>query len=103
MNNPKGYSRLIRDDKFNFVGIKEEIECNENELKIPYICGGVYMTTNYQIQDNINKITNNNQESKFHISDLFNIVNPAIYMLEEKFQKELINVNDEQTIRRINN
>ena len=103
VNNPSGFSRLIRNKRFGYEIIKEEKDCNEEEIKIPYVCAGVYMISYYQIHDNINSINNNNQQKEFHITDLLNIIKPDIYMLESKFQKELVNVNDLETLRKLNN
>lgn len=102
VNNPSGYGRILRDKKLNFKRIKEEKDCNQEEIKIPYICGGVYMMKVYQIVENIDKLTNDNKQKEFHITDLLNIIKPEIYMLENKFQDELININDLNSLKKIN-
>lgn len=92
---PSGFSRIIRDKKLNFVKIKLEKECNNDDLKNPYICANIFMIHNYQILENIDKINNN-------IIELFNIIKPSVYMLEARFSKELIKIDDVVTLRKIN-
>lgn len=103
INNPQGYGRIIRDNKYNFVKIIEDSECNEEEKKIKFINTGVYLLQNLQILDNISKLTNNNKQGEYYITELINLIKPDIYMLESKYQKEVVNVNDIETLKKIEN
>ena len=98
-NDPTGYGRLIRDKRYNFIKIVEEKDCNEEEKKISYINGGVYKFKNYQILENIKLLKK--EENTHDITDLINIIKPAIYMLESKWNKELINVNDRASLKKV--
>lgn len=98
---PSGYGRIVRDKKYNFIEIKEEKDCDKDEKEIKYINGGIYLMKNYQILENINSLKNNNNQKEFYITDLVNIIKPAIYMLESKYNKELINVNDRDSLKKI--
>ena len=95
------FARIIRDDNLKFKYIKETDECNEEEKKVPYVNVGVYMLENQDIQNNINKMKPDNKLSELFITDLINHINPAIYMLEQKFKKEIVNFNDQDTIKKI--
>jgi bifunctional N-acetylglucosamine-1-phosphate-uridyltransferase/glucosamine-1-phosphate-acetyltransferase GlmU-like protein len=91
IDNPLGFCRLIRDNKYNFEMIKEEDECDDKELKNLYVFCDICMVSGYQLQS---KYTN--------ILDLLNTIKPSIYMLESKFQKELEHINDIKTLKKYN-
>lgn len=101
VNNPHGYGRILRDNKLNFLEIKEDKECNEDEKKIKHINTGIYMVRNLQILENIMNVKNNNIDKEYYITDLINMIKPSVYMLEEKFNRELTNVNDQDTLKKI--
>lgn len=100
---PLGYGRIIRDEKFNFIEIKEDKDCNEEEHKIKYVNGGIYLLRNGQIVENIRLVKNDNAQKEYYITDLINMIKPSVYMLEQKFNTELINVNDMETLRKVEN
>lgn len=94
LRNPDGYNRVIRDKRLNFVEIKSDKECNNDEKKIPYISTDILMFRYYQLIENNTRCSN--------IIEFINILKPSIYMLEDKFQKELIKIKDIKTLRNIN-
>lgn len=101
MDDPSGYGRIVRDVKLNFIEIKEDIDCDKEERKIKHVNVGIFMIKNFQILQNINSLKNNNKQNEYYITDLMNIIKPSIYMLESKFNKELINVNDREALKKI--
>lgn len=87
LKNPDGYNRIIRDKRLNFMEINQDSNTQ-------YVSTDIFMFRNYQLMDN-------GLKSKT-IIEFINSLKPSIYMLEDKFQKELIKVKDMQTIRNIN-
>jgi len=100
-DDPTGYGRIFRDTKFNFVAIKEDKDCTEEERKNKYVNAGIYLLRCGQIVENIGLVKNNNVKKEYYITDLINLLKPDIYMLEKKYNKELINVNDQETLKKI--
>lgn len=90
LKNPNGFKRIIRDKKLNFIEIKED-----NKSDVPYISTDIFMFRNYQLMNEGLKCRD--------IIEFINILKPSIYMLEDKYQRELIKVNNIETIRSINN
>ena len=99
--NKNNFARVFRNDSLKFECIKEHDECTEKEKENPYINVGVYLLENQDIQKNISKMKNDNKLEEFFITDLINHINPTIYMLEQKFEKEIVNFNDQQTIKKL--
>lgn len=97
VKDPEGYHRIKRDKKYNFSHLELE---NKNNIHYNYISAEVYALSIYQIIENINKVKEN-KYGEYDIIDLINILKPDIYMLESKFQKELIKVNDQITLKKI--
>ena len=95
------FARVFRNETLKFKYIKEHDECTDEEKKNPYVNVGVYLLENQDIQKNINKMTTNNKLKEYFITDLINHINPVIFMLEQKFKKEIVNFNDQKTIKKI--
>lgn len=94
LDNPNGFDRLIRDKYYNFVKLEKQKNTN-------FVSSGVYMFTNIEIQENIKKVPRRSDE--FMLMDFVNLLNPAIYMLENKFQKEFYQVNNRLDVKKIEN
>ena len=60
--NPFGYGRVIINDCGEFVKIVEEKDCNDNEKKICLVNTGVYIFKKEVLINNIDKITNKNNQ-----------------------------------------
>lgn len=71
IENPKGYGRIIRDSKTSRVlAIKEDRDCNEHEKYINEINSGVYVVNNELLYKYLDKITPNNNQNEYYLTDL---------------------------------
>ena len=93
LDNPAGYGRIIR-DRDQFVKIVEEKDCNEIERKVDIVNSGIYSFKSEVILNNISKITNNNKQNEYYLTDIFNFINKKfidLVYLENKY--EVMGVN----------
>ena len=73
ISNPKGYGRLILNNK-KLVRIIEENECDNIQKKINLVNTGIFMISKRAIS-NINLIKKNSNKKEYYITDLIDICN----------------------------
>ena len=103
LDNPAGYGRIIRDNK-QFVKIVEEKDCNKEERKVDIVNSGIYSFKTETILNNISKITNNNKQNEYYLTDIFNFINKKsidLLYLENKY--EVMGVNTPEQLKELEN
>ena len=68
-----GYGRVIKDDTDLVQKIVEEKDANDEEKKINDVNAGVYLFDSDFLQTNLPKLTNDNQQNEYYITDLIKI------------------------------
>lgn len=103
LNDPTGNGRIILDDNLDFKNIVEEKDCNDNERKIKLVNVGIYVVNVAVIKDLIPKITNNNAQGEYYLTDIVklyiyqnNKVN--LHVLSDNKTHEIINVNTKEQL-----
>jgi dTDP-glucose 4,6-dehydratase len=97
LENPIGYGRIII-DKEQFVKIVEENDCSKEERKVDLVNSGIYSFTSEAIINNISKITNNNKQNEYYLTDIFNFIDKKfidLVYLENKYEVMGVNTPDQ--------
>ena len=68
------YGRIIRDDNGAVTGIVEAKDCSEEQKKICEINAGMYCFKNKDLFENLSKLTTNNAQHEYYITDLVQIL-----------------------------
>lgn len=92
---PFGYGRIIRKDS-EIVDIKEERDCNSIEKEIKEVNASVYIVDSEKLFHNIRKITNNNSQQEFYLTDVVSL------FVKEGFKIGVYNIKDEKEMLGIN-
>ncbi len=103
LDNPIGYGRIII-DKEQFVKIVEEKDCNDRERKVDLVNSGIYSFKSNTILNNISKITNNNKQNEYYLTDIFNFIDKKfidLVYLENKY--EVMGVNTPEQLKELEN
>jgi len=103
LDNPYGYGRIII-DRDQFIKIVEEKDCNEIESKVDLVNSGIYSFKSNTILNNITKITNNNKQNEYYLTDIFNFINKKsidLLYLENKY--EIMGVNTPEQLISLEN
>lgn len=101
LENPYGYGRVITDGE-QFVKIVEEKDCDEIERNVELVNSGIYCLTCDAILNNISKITNNNKQKEYYLTDLFNFIdrdNIGLVYLENMY--EVMGVNTPEQLKEL--
>ncbi|MGL4336957.1 MAG: bifunctional UDP-N-acetylglucosamine diphosphorylase/glucosamine-1-phosphate N-acetyltransferase GlmU [Turicibacter sp.] len=94
---PTGYGRIIRDEAGQVLKIVEQKDANAQELAVPEINTGVCVYDNKVLFEALNKITNNNSQGEYYLTDLVGIIRDmnlkVVAYVNEDFE-ETLGVND---------
>lgn len=71
---PYGYGRIIKDTNGNFDKIVEQKDADKKEQEVKEINAGMYFIKGSLIKENINKLTNDNSQKEYYLTDLFEIL-----------------------------
>lgn len=72
---PTGYGRIIRDSNQNVTAIVEHKDCNDFQLEINEINSGIYCFNGKFLKESLGKITSNNAQNEYYITDVIKILN----------------------------
>jgi UDP-N-acetylglucosamine pyrophosphorylase len=72
-DNPKGYGRIVINDKNMVTRIVEETDADENEKKINTINSGIYCIRKGFLFDAVKKIKPANAQGEYYFTDIINI------------------------------
>ena len=96
-DNPTGYGRIIRDEGGNIKEIVEEKDANLEQKQIKEINSGIYCFDIEALVDAIHKITPNNAQGEYYLTDVIKIMNEqglktGAMIVEDN--TEILGVND---------
>ncbi|ONI47784.1 UDP-N-acetylglucosamine diphosphorylase/glucosamine-1-phosphate N-acetyltransferase [Candidatus Epulonipiscium fishelsonii] len=74
VENPFGYGRIIRNSDENFLRIVEEKDANIKEKQICEINSGIYMFKSNSLKYALSKLTNNNVQKEYYLTDTIEIL-----------------------------
>ncbi len=69
-NEPKGYGRIIRNEKNEVIGIVEEKDADEKTKQIKEVNAGIYCFNWETVGCGIDEIKNNNAQNEYYLTDL---------------------------------
>ncbi|MEJ6348053.1 bifunctional UDP-N-acetylglucosamine diphosphorylase/glucosamine-1-phosphate N-acetyltransferase GlmU [Holzapfeliella sp. He02] len=72
--NPSGYGRVIRNEDNEVVKIVEQKDASEAEKRIDEINTGVYCFDNQALFEALSKVTNDNAQNEYYITDVIEIL-----------------------------
>jgi bifunctional UDP-N-acetylglucosamine pyrophosphorylase/glucosamine-1-phosphate N-acetyltransferase len=74
MEDPFGLGRIIRGENGSVSRIVEQKDCNAEEREIKEINSGMYCFSNRKLFEALNKVTNNNSQQEYYLTDVIGIL-----------------------------
>lgn len=74
---PHGYGRVLRDASGNVNGIAEQKDCTPEQAAIREINTGTYCFDNKKLFAALGKVTNNNAQNEYYLTDVIRILKEA--------------------------
>lgn len=91
------YGRIVRDESNHVQAIVEAKDCTEEQKKICEINAGMYCFKNRDLFDNLDKLTTNNAQKEYYLTDLVKILasqNKVVKGLVVEDRDEVMGIND---------
>ena len=108
-DNPHGYGRIIINKEGQFLKITEEKDCNDEERKVQIINAGVYSFEIDMLCKYLPKITNNNAQQEYYLTDIFELIlkdgsnSIGLVQLPKERRLELVGINTKEQLEELEN
>jgi UDP-N-acetylglucosamine diphosphorylase/glucosamine-1-phosphate N-acetyltransferase len=101
IDNPIGYGRIVCfPNSNNLQAIVEHKDCTEEQKLIKQINVGIYMFSSKVLKECIPKITNDNAQNEYYLTDIVKYVNKIqIYLVPEHFKYQIYGVNTKDELK----
>ncbi len=76
-DDPTGYGRILRTPEGNVCGIVEEKDCTEEQRALRECNSGMYCFDARALLDNINKLSRDNAQGEYYLTDMLAILDDA--------------------------
>lgn len=106
LDKPFGYGRILYKNS-EFVGIKEEKECSDEEKNIDIVNVGIYYFNSKFLKKYIPNITNKNSQNEYYLTDIIKImrefsdVTMETYLVEEELKYQIMGVNTQEELKKL--
>ena len=107
LDNPYGYGRILYNNYGEFIGIKEEKDCSEQEKKIDITNVGIYFFNGKILKKYIPLINNNNSQKEYYLTEIIKIIrqysdiNIETYQIEEELKYQIMGVNTQEELKNL--
>lgn len=107
LDNPYGYGRILYNNYCEFIGIKEEKDCSEQEKKINITNVGIYYFNANILKKYIPLINNNNSQKEYYLTDIikimrqYSVINIETYQIEEELKYQIMGVNTQEELKNL--
>ena len=91
------YGRIVRDENGHVQAIVEAKDCTEEQKQICEINAGMYCFKNRDLCDNLDKLTTNNAQNEYYLTDLVKILanqGKVVKGLVVEDRDEVMGIND---------
>jgi bifunctional UDP-N-acetylglucosamine pyrophosphorylase/glucosamine-1-phosphate N-acetyltransferase len=98
VDDPTDYGRIVREN--GKIRIVEHKDANEEQLRIKEVNSGIYVFSGKFLLDNIDKLSNNNAQGEYYLTDLIGMANNVeTVLLNDPVQ--VFGVNDRVQLSRL--
>lgn len=105
LDDAKSYGRVVRNKDGYVERIVEFKDCNEEEKRIKEINTGIYCFNNEKLFEGLKKVTNDNAQKEYYITDLVEIFNKEhlkVKAVVTENKEEVQGVNDPYELSKAN-
>lgn len=71
LDDPTGYGRIIRDEKGEFIEIREHLDCSEEQRKINEVFPSLYCLKLEELIWSLGQLKNDNRKGEYYLTDVF--------------------------------
>lgn len=103
LDDPKGYGRIVRDERGAVERIVEEKDCSIPQKEINEVNSGLYLVDSGFLSDNIRKLGNANAQGEYYLPDLVELAVKAgekVKALTHMHPSEVMGINNRVELAR---
>lgn len=103
-DNPKGYGRVLYDNKDHVSKIVEEVDADKEQKQIKMINTGIYCVRKNFLVDTVGKIKSNNAQGEFYLTDIIemgNIEKKVVGAVVGDDDKEFFGINNKKQLKEV--
>ena len=96
IDEPSGYGRIVRDAGGRFIKIVEQKDASESEKAIKEVNGGMYVFEASCLKYALSKLTNNNAQKEYYLTDTLEILLSEKYKVDavpSEYAEDILGVN----------
>ncbi|MDQ7003775.1 MAG: bifunctional UDP-N-acetylglucosamine diphosphorylase/glucosamine-1-phosphate N-acetyltransferase GlmU [Ghiorsea sp.] len=97
VNTPKGYGRIVRDDKGNVSSIVEEKDADENQRAIQEVSSGIFCVNRDALFKYLHQVGNDNAQGEYYLPDILPLAladNQVVQASIMDNSEEMLGIND---------
>jgi bifunctional UDP-N-acetylglucosamine pyrophosphorylase/glucosamine-1-phosphate N-acetyltransferase len=101
LEDPRGYGRVIRDERGRAVRIVEQADASASERRIPEINAGIYLVRAPDVFTALKGVRSKNKQGEYYLTDLIGMARrkgQVVRAVLRKGSKELLGVNDRRDL-----
>jgi bifunctional UDP-N-acetylglucosamine pyrophosphorylase / glucosamine-1-phosphate N-acetyltransferase len=95
--NPQGYGRVFCDSNNLLKEIIEDRDCTDEQRTNPRVNAGIYCFNWQKLQEVLPKLTSNNNQQEYYITDAVNFLSPVMVYDVPDYQ-EILGINDRRQL-----
>ena len=96
------FGRILRDSSGEVIGIREQKDCSEEELKIKESNPGFYIINSTWLWENLKKINNQNAQGEYYLTDIIELAkaqNKRIIAAPVSEEAEALGINNPDQLK----
>ena len=96
------FGRILRDQSGEVIGIREQKDCSEEELKIKESNPGFYIVDSAWLWENLKKINNQNAQGEYYLTDIIELAkaqNKRIIATPVSEEAEALGINNPDQLK----
>jgi len=96
------FGRILRDEKGEVIGIREQKDCSEDELEIKESNPGFYIVDAAWLWENLKKINNQNAQGEYYLTDIIELAkaqNKRIIATPVSEEAEALGINNPDQLK----
>jgi UDP-N-acetylglucosamine diphosphorylase/glucosamine-1-phosphate N-acetyltransferase len=98
---PHAYGRIVKDDQGKVLKIVEHKDATEDEKKIGEINTGIYCVDTQFLFSALGKVTNNNQQKEYYLTDIVEIARREGLMVKSLIASDYVEVMGINTVEEL--
>ncbi|MHC5065322.1 MAG: bifunctional UDP-N-acetylglucosamine diphosphorylase/glucosamine-1-phosphate N-acetyltransferase GlmU [Planctomycetota bacterium] len=96
LEDPSGMGRVLRGAESEFLGVREERDCSDDELVIDEINAGIYVFDAVKLSQVLDKLSDDNAQKEYYLTDSLEL------LLQSGARVEVVPVDDPEEVLGVN-